>query len=116
MIDSQTPKKRGPTTDLTFQRRQLALDFIHEYRRIKKGVSPTYAQIAVGVGFVSASEGTACHTLIDPLIEAGWLERMGGARSIVPTRPPTDEYYPVTDPELKAIRKRQRNLAILRRL
>lgn len=105
----KTKRKPGRKAVITPQRKQLILDFIHEFRR-KKEISPTYEQIAVGIGYKGNSEGTI-YTYINELIAEGWLKRVGGVRSVVPTRKPEEQYANVKEPELKAI---QRN--ILRRL
>ena len=100
---------------LMMQRRQLVLNFIHEYRRIHE-VSPRYDEITVGVGYSRTAGGTA-FGLVKTLIDEGWLRRVApGARMILPTRPATDIYCEITDPNLKLIAKKQRNLRILRRL
>lgn len=115
---SETPtptKTRGKPSVITPQRKQLILNFIHEYRRVRK-ISPTVKDIAQGIGYLRESAGTV-HSLINELIEEGWLERVQpGARTLFPTLPPDAEYAPITDPELKRIARQQRNLHILRRL
>lgn len=109
-------KPRAPKQPImTRQRKQLALNFIHEFRRIKQ-VSPTFEEIAVGIGYSRNSEGTA-FSLIQDLIAEGWLiQAVPGARGIVPAKGAGEEYAKITDPELKAVARRQRNLNILRRL
>lgn len=106
---TKAKRKPGRKAIITPQRKQLILDYIHEFRR-KKEISPTYEQIAVGIGYKSGSEGTI-YTYINELIAEGWLKRVGGVRSVVPTRKPDEIYALVKEPELKVI---QRN--ILRRL
>jgi hypothetical protein len=112
----QRAAKRYPREPIMAnQRGQLALNFIHEYRRVK-GYSPKYEEIALGVGYADTAGGTA-FTLIQQLIDEGWLKgEKGIARSVMPLRPPTELYCEITDPDLKAIAKKQRNLRILRRL
>lgn len=106
--------KPGPTPVVGQQRKQLVLSFIHEYRRLRE-ISPTYQEIALGIGYAQNAEGTA-HTLVEELIAEGWLKRMGGARSIVPARKPEDQYAIIKDDNLKLVERRQHNLRILRRL
>lgn len=115
MIDVPTKKKPGKEATITPQRKQLILNFVHEYRRIRE-ISPTYLEIAIGIGYATNAEGTA-YTLAEQLINEGWLRRVqAGSRSILPVRPQTDVYCEITDAELIAVAERQRNLRILRRL
>jgi len=117
MLIVESPKRHGKSPVITRQRKQLVLNFIHEYRRVNQGVNPTFAEIAKGIGYTETSEGTVHHTLVEPLIEEGWLYRIApGARMIAPSKLATETYCPITDPDLKAIAKKQRNLRILRRL
>lgn len=100
---------------ITRQRYQLILNFIHEYRRVKR-ISPKYEEIAVGIGYSESAAGTV-YTHIQNLIAEGWLEQIQpGARMIFPLKAESEVYAPITDPELKRIAKQQRNLRILRRL
>lgn len=116
MIPETTKPRAVKQPIMTRQRKQLILNFIHEFRRVKQGISPTFEQIAVGIGYGRNSEGTV-FTHVQALIAEGWLEQVEpGARGIVPTRPVSDEYAPIVDPDLKKIAKKQRNLTILRRL
>jgi len=113
--DTSIKKRPGREPVITQQRKQLILDFIHEYRRVRE-VSPTYVEIAVGIGYATNAEGTA-HTLVEFLIEEGWLRRVqAGSRSILPVYPVDKVYSEITDSNLLTIKKRQRNLRILRRL
>lgn len=110
MIDTPTSPIRSGMGD---QRKQLILSFIHEYRRVK-GISPTYQDIATGIGYTS--EGTA-YTLTEELVREGWLKRVApGARTLVPVHDAATPYTTITDPGLKDIAKKQRNLRILRRM
>lgn len=113
MIDTKSAKQTKPAP-MSRQRKQLILNFIHEYRTIKS-ISPTYEEIAVGIGYSATAEGTA-YTLVNELVNEGWLNRIGGARSLVPVYPVEEIYCEITDSNLKAVRKRQHKLKILRRL
>ena len=113
----QTPTKpRGKREAiLTPQRKQLILNLIHEYRRMHE-ISPTFLEIAVGIGYTATMEGTA-YTYVMDLIREGWLRRAApGARAILPVYPPTAVYHEITDPDLKVVAHRQKNLRILRRI
>lgn len=115
MIDTpSTKRKKQPI--VTRQRKQLVLDFIHEYRRIHE-ISPKFLDIAKGIGYAENAEGTA-FTLVDELVQEGWLRRVapGMSRAILPVYPVDQIYCEVTDPDLKAIQRRIRNLRTLRRL
>lgn len=113
--DTVIRKRPGREPVITQQRKQLILDFIHEYRR-KREVSPTYLEIAKGIGYADNAEGTA-YTLVESLVQEGWLRRVqAGSRSILPVFDVTAIYAEVTDENLKFIQKKQRNLIILRRL
>lgn len=108
-------RKPGPTSVIGPQRKQLILSFIHEYRRINQ-ISPTYEQIARGIGYSAKAEGTV-FTLVEELIAEGWLKRAApGARAIVPVHPPATQYAIVKDENLKLIERQQHGLRILRRL
>lgn len=114
--DTTVEKPRpGRKPIITPQRKQLILDFIHEFRRVK-GVSPKIEEITLGMGYRRGSEGTA-HTIINQLIEEGWLRKaLPGARAILPVYPADKVYCPITEPDLLRIKKQQKNLVILRRL
>lgn len=100
---------------ITRQRKQLILNFIWEYRRIHE-VSPTYIEIAKGISYSANAEGTA-YTLCTALVAEGWLKKVGdGARMILPAKAEADIYAEITDPSLKLVAKKQKNLRILRRL
>lgn len=114
-VETPIRKRSGRTPVITPQRKQLILDFIHEYRR-KREVSPTYLEIAKGIGYADNAEGTA-FTLVEELVQEGWLRRVqAGSRSILPTHDVSAVYAEITDPILISIKKRQRDLRILRRL
>lgn len=116
-MSTDTIKKRaGRKPVMTPQRKELILRFIHEYRRIKE-VSPTHKEIALGIGYNINAAGTA-FTLVDELVQEGWLRHANAnsSRSLIPIYPPETVYAEITDPELKSILKRQKNLRILRRL
>lgn len=114
-VETATKKRPGREPVITPQRKQLILDFIHEYRR-KRKISPTYLEIAKGIGYADNAEGTA-HTLVEELISEGWLERVqAGSRTILPVYDAEAVYSEVTDPALLQVQKRQRDLKILRRL
>lgn len=113
--DTIIKKRPGREPVITQQRKQLILDFIHEYRR-KREISPTYLEIAKGIGYADNAEGTA-YTLVESLVQEGWLRRVqSGSRSILPVYDASMIYAEVTDLNLKSIQKRQRDLRILRRL
>jgi len=113
--DTSIKKRPGREPVITQQRKQLILDFIHEYRRVRE-VSPTYVEIAVGIGYASNAEGTA-YTLVEALIAEGWLRRVqAGSRSILPVFDESASYAEIIDDNLKVIKWRQHNLRILRRL
>jgi SOS-response transcriptional repressor LexA len=115
MIDTPTQTKSASEDLMIPQRKQLILNFIHEYRRVRQ-ISPSFDEIAKGIGFSETSGGTA-HTYTESLIKEGWLKRVqAGSRSILPTKPGSESYAEITDPNLKKIAKQQRNLRILRRL
>lgn len=115
IAETAVKTKKPKELIMTRQRRQLALSFIWEYRRIHQ-VSPTYEEIALGVGYSITAAGTA-FGLVEALIDEGWLRRVApGARMILPAKDELDVYTEITDPELKRIAKQQRNLRILRRL
>lgn len=110
-----TKKRPGRKPVITPQRKQLILNFIHEYRR-KQEKNPTYTEITKGIGYSNTAEGTV-FTLVEALIQEGWLRKVGeGSRSVMPVFPPDKIYSKITDPLLKDIQKRQRDLRILRRL
>ncbi len=114
---ANTPIKKRPGRKqiITPQRKQLILNFIHEFRRLRRK-SPTYVEIAKGIDYADKTEGTV-YTMVEGLIEEGWLEKVPpGARSLFPTRPETDVYCEITDPELQRVAKLQKGLKIMRRL
>lgn len=113
----ETTKLRTPKQPImTRQRKQLIISFIHEFRRVKQGISPTFEEIAVGIGYGRNSEGTV-FTHVQALIAEGWLEQIvPGARGVVPTKGVEEVYAELEDDELKRIAKKQKNLRILRRL
>lgn len=113
-IPDETTKKKKIKNHPSDQRKQLVLNFIHEYRRVRRNQSPTYKEIAVGIGYAESAAGTV-YTLVDELIDEGWVERIGGSRGLIPLREPTDVYCEITRRDLKAIGKRQHNLKILKR-
>lgn len=116
-MPTETPIKKRPGRKpiVTPQRKQLILSFIHEYRR-KNEKNPTYTEITKGVGYSNTAAGTV-FTLVEALITEGWLRRAGtGSRSVMPVYPADRIYSEITDPLLKDIQKRQRDLRILRRL
>ncbi len=116
LVETMTDKKHGKELDITLQRRELVWRFIWEFRRVKR-ISPTFVEIAKGIGYSENSEGTVHKTLVEPLIAEGWLEKVQpGSRSILPLKKESDVYCVIKDPELKHIAKQQRNLRILRRL
>ncbi len=114
--DLSTKKRPNEQWRLIPQRKQLILDFIHEFRRVKE-ISPRIKEITMGIGYSNASQGQV-HTYINQLIDEGWLRRVDGAsaRALLPAKPATESYAKITDPDCIAIKKRQRNLKILRRL
>lgn len=108
-------KRPGREPIVTRQRKQLVLYFIHEFRR-KREVSPTYLEIAKGIGYADNAEGTA-YTLCEKLVQEGWLRRANpGSRSLIPVYDSKKVYAKITDPDLLNIKQRQRDLRILRRL
>lgn len=108
-------KRAGRKPVMTPQRKQLVLTFIHEFRRVKQA-SPTHKEIAAGIGYNPNAAGTA-YTLTAELVSEGWLRHaFEGSRSIMPVYPLESVYAEITDPELRLILKRQKNLRILRRL
>ena len=115
IADTSTKKHRTRETLMIPQRKQLILNFIHEYRRIHE-ISPKYLEIAKGIGLADNAEGTA-HTYVQQLAKEGWLRIIPGvARGILPVFPPDRIYRDITDEDLKVIAHRQKNLRILRRL
>jgi SOS-response transcriptional repressor LexA len=98
------PKRRGRKPVIEPQRKQLILNFIHEYRQIKS-VSPNMQEIRRGVGYANA--GTV-HKLVWQLIEEGWLRCVEPRqeRTLVPIHPPYTEYCEITDVELVKIAER----------
>lgn len=114
MIAETPTAKKSKASPMTDQHKQLLLNFMHEFYRVK-GIYPTFEEMATGIGWLSA--GTVHKSLVEPLIAEGWLKRVHpGARAIVPVRNETELYCMVVDPELKRVAKQQRNLRILRRL
>lgn len=114
-VATETKKRRGRVPVMTPQRKQLVWFFINEFRRVR-GYSPTYEEIAKGIGYKHVSEGTA-FTLVDSLVTEGWITNTKKiSRSIMPVYPPEKVYAEITDPDLKKIAKKQKNLVILRRL
>jgi SOS-response transcriptional repressor LexA len=114
IAETTSPRKLKPSP-MTEQRKQLILNFFHEYRRVRE-ISPTFLEVAIGIGYAVNAEGTA-HTLVQELIEEGWLKRVqAGSRAILPTHPLDSQYAEIVDPELQRIAKQQKNLRILRRL
>jgi len=79
--------------DKTLIRMQAILDFVKSYRD-ENLISPTMAEIAVGVGWQSKDVGNI-HPLIEQLINAGFLERVAkGARTlVVSNNPPRPFFY-----------------------
>lgn len=68
-----------PAGGLTVRQRQV-LDFILDYQ-MKRGVAPSYGEIADGVGLAS-KQGP--HRIVSALEERGYISRLPGrARSIV---------------------------------
>lgn len=113
--ESGTKKRPGRQPIITQQRKQLILSFIHEFRR-KREISPTYVEIAKGIGYAGNAEGTA-YTLVEQLVQEGWLRRVqAGSRSLIPVFDVKTVYAEIVDPDLINIKKRQRDLRILRRL
>lgn len=109
------PRKRKQSAKVR-EHKQLIISFIHEFRRVKQGISPTFEQIRAGSGYGRNSGGTAFKR-VQELIAEGWLEQVEpGARGIVPTKDVNEVYAEIVDPELKRIAKKQRNLIILRRM
>lgn len=114
MIAEIPTAKKSKASPMTDQHKQLLLNFMHEFYRVK-GIYPTFEEMAMGIGWLSA--GTVHKSLVEPLIAEGWLKRVHpGARAIVPTREVAELYCAVVHPELKRVAKQQRNLRILRRL
>lgn len=111
-VTKTEPRKRpGRKPIITNQRKQLILDFIHEYRR-RHEISPSIEEITEAIGYKNTSEGQV-HTYVNQLIKEGWLKKAAKAvsRSLVPLKPHDAVYAKVTDEKLLPIRKR-----ILRRL
>ena len=97
------------------QRKQLLLNFIHEYYRVK-GYYPKFVEMAKGIGFSETSEGTV-YTLAMQLVDEGWLTSVPGvARTTIPAYPASAVYCEITRADLKLVAKKQKNLRILRRL
>lgn len=108
MLDTMTE-----TNSITQQRKQLILNFIHEYRRLKS-ISPSYEEIAQGCGFSGKSEGHV-YMIIDELVQEGWLKRTPRtSRSLVPLKPADEQYCPISKRKLRSIAKQQPNLRIMR--
>ena len=115
VLETPMTKRRGREAAITPQRKQLILNFIHEYRRVK-GYYPKFVEMAKGIGFSETSEGTV-YTLAMQLVDEGWLTTVPGvARTTMPVHPADTVYCEIVDPRLKAIGKQQKNLRILRRL
>ena len=115
VLETPMTKRRGHEAVKTPQRKQLILNFIWEYRRVK-GYYPKFVEMAKGIGFSETSEGTV-YTLAMQLVNEGWLTTVPGvARTTMPVHPANAEYCKITDADLKAVAKKQKNLRILRRL
>jgi SOS-response transcriptional repressor LexA len=117
MIADETKPRARKQPLITRQRKQLILNFIHEYRRLNR-ISPNLNEIAKGIGYREDSQGTV-HTLVEALVREGWLTRAvagGRARTLIPVYDAQQVYAQITTPELKQIEKQQRGLKILRRL
>jgi len=73
--------------------KQRILDFFRRYRGAFH-TSPTYEEIAVGIGWDAGSKGSV-HTLCMELVAEGWLTKLpkGVSRSLIPTEPPPAEHY-----------------------
>jgi SOS-response transcriptional repressor LexA len=110
-MNNSQPKRRGRKPVIEPQRKQLILNFIHEYRQIKS-VSPNMQEIRRGVGYANA--GTV-HKLVWQLIDEGWLRCVEPRqeRTLVPIYPRDKVYCPIADVGLVAIFERQAGLAIL---
>lgn len=106
--------KRERKSTIYPQRRQLILSFIHEHIRVKK-IPPTYADIAEGIGYSRSSAGMI-HTLVEQLINEGWLMKVDShsSRSLLPVYEADKVYCEITEPELKKIARRQHDLKILK--
>lgn len=95
------------------QRKQLILNFIHEYIRVK-GMSPTYQKIGEGIGFHGKSGGKV-HTLVQELIAEGWLIKVdpNSARALQPVYPADKVYCALIEPTFKKVARLQHDLKIL---
>lgn len=112
MPPTTQPAKRGRPPVLEPQRKQLILNFVHEYQALRH-ISPTYTEIAKGIGY-SKTAGGSVFTLVEQLISEGWLRRVQpGSRTLLPTMPYTDVYHEITDVDLLKVAKRQKGLKIL---
>lgn len=97
--------------DITPQRKQMILNFIHAYRAAHEGISPTDREISRGIGYGEKSYGTT-NTMIQELIKEGWLHRaIAGSRGLIPLQPSDKEYYPIKRPDLQRIARNQKREA-----
>lgn len=90
------------TNRITNQRRQLLLDFIHQYRHIV-GISPTELEMTLAIGYAPQSDGNI-GVIKKPLIEEGWLYypvEGSRRRAIMPCKESTEWYEPIVDSDLR---------------
>ena len=94
-MTTKTPAKRGLPFTTGRQTMQLILNFIWEYRAVY-GNSPTYVEIAKGIGYASAG---STYSLVNRLIAEGWLRHAlpNSSRSLMPVKPRKSEYCAITD-------------------
>ena len=94
-----------PKRTRQMQRKQLILNFIHRFRD-RYGISPTYKQIALHIGYKSRGETS---NLTHQLIAEGWLKQekdANGNTVLIPEYEPTEPYFMVSDHDLIVIARR----------
>lgn len=84
---SNGAKRKTEGKKTSTKRRMLA--FIRRFRAEHDGISPTYQQIAVGIGWKAVSKGTV-QTYVQEMVEEGLIRRGGPreARSLIPVDNP----------------------------
>jgi len=84
--------KRSPYKDIKKIRKQQIIDFVKDFV-FRKKYSPTYNEIAEGIGYSYESQGTI-YPWVQELIAAGWLKHTHeGGRSLVAVDKPEGEYF-----------------------
>lgn len=81
--------------DTKAKRKAQIIDFIRQYRDDHSGLSPTYAEIAEGLG-LNVNSARWIQSWVNELIDEGWLRKLPDVpqRNIVPVEPPPAKEYP----------------------